>query len=93
MATIATSRGNLTDLGTDGLGFIVPENPHESMYAFSLEGLQDCRASTFAAAGFREGDLVEFQLNEQHQVDRVTKTRTSTPKPQSYPQPPSRSGS
>ncbi len=78
-STLSHARGNLTDLGADGRGFIIPEDPSESVHAFHLARLRNIKAPTFAAAGLHEGDVVEFQLNEQQQVEFLRRLAVKLP--------------
>ena len=68
---LVTPRGNLFDLGPDGLGFIIPEDEPSRSYAFSIRNLRDIHAATFDEAGLHEGDTVVFHLNAKRQVDRL----------------------
>ena len=60
--------GRLFDLGPDGLGFIIPSDDPDSMIAFMA---RRCRSRSVEVSGLREGDRVEFQLNDQLQVDEI----------------------
>ena len=63
--------GNLFDLGPDGLGFIISQHEPPVTYAFCISRLKDFAASSFEAAGLREGDAVQFHLNAQRQVESI----------------------
>ena len=63
--------GSLFDLGSDGLGFIIPDSQPDSSYAFSLRNLRDNLARDFEEAGLHEGDRVRFRLNDRRQVEHV----------------------
>ena len=68
--------GTLFDLAPDGLGFIERKAaPH--VIAFHLRRLGQ---RSFEEAGLQEGMLVQFHVNDQHQVDRVTPSQTVRPK-------------
>lgn len=69
--------GRLFDLAPDGLGFIEPEISSVAI-AFHLRQLG---LRSFEEAGLREGMLVTFHLNDQHQVDCVTPEELATRKP------------
>ncbi|MBI3682164.1 MAG: hypothetical protein HY235_17425 [Acidobacteria bacterium] len=66
-------RGHLTDLGPDGLGFIIPTDDPSTKLAFCLRHL---KLNSFEESGLREGDWVEFQINEKRQIDSVTPIST-----------------
>lgn len=66
-------RGTLTDLRANGVGSIIPDDPAESVRAFRLARLRNVKAATFDAAGFKDGDAVEFQLNDHNHIESVRK--------------------
>ena len=69
MTTASVRRtGRLFDLGPDGLGFIIPSDDPDSMIAFMARRRQ---SRSVEVSGLREGDRVEFQLNDQLQVDEI----------------------
>ena len=71
MTSVPPLRGNLHDIGPDGLGFIIPEDNPNISYAFSIRTIRDFPAPSFTGAGCQEGDLVEFYLTEKRNVIRV----------------------
>ena len=74
--TVTNPRGNLYDLGPDGLGFIIPEDEPSRSYAFSIRNLRDIHVATFDEAGLHDGDTVVFHLNAKRQVDRLDPVTT-----------------
>ena len=62
-------QGHLYDLATDGLGFIIPIGSPNKKLSFTTTRCLNSRS--FQEAGLQEGDLVQYQVNEKQQIDKV----------------------
>ena len=68
-------QGHLYDLATDGLGYIIPIGKPNKKLAFTTRCLN---SKSFQEAGLQEGDLVEYEINEKQQINKVVLVSASS---------------